>query len=233
MPASGAKGQGWATFVLMPGTSARVGALRSDDLSPAALKRLGKEQKEHFLATIELMKALESKDLLALEKARQRFEKWYAQKSTPDDPSAQKVGEAVAHVFGVTEREASDWFYGSGIVGHAKDDPAWLLSSEISDALREVRFVLWWTGRQFLPALYCPDVKTAFYTKFLLGKLGGKGIGVCPYCGYPFVKNRSDQVFCSTAHRDIHRVDRWRRKRGRERQAVKKTGRVRKALKRR
>ena len=68
------------------------------------------------------------------------------------------------------------------------------------------QLVLWWTGVRFTPAIWCYDMKTAFYVRALLGK----GLRICPHCSEPFPQKRPDQNYCSVAHREAHRVARWR-----------------------
>jgi hypothetical protein len=206
IPAGKEEGQGYATFLSTPGRPVRVRSLQSTDLD-RAVHGLDEGQKQRFLTVVELIRA---RDSLERKRARERFEKWYEQKQKLSDAPDPNVTQVVARVFETTEAEAAHWFYHTGLVGKAKNDPRWLLSCELSDALREVRFVLWCSGRRFLPALYCPDFGKALYVRVLLSLLGGRGIGVCPYCGNLFVKKRVDQVFCSKSHRDIHRVVRWR-----------------------
>ena len=80
----------------------------------------------------------------------------------------------------------------------------------MSQALDSARFVLWWSGKQFRPALYCPELKAAVYTFLLMSIVAGRGWGVCPHCGEFFVQKRPDQNYCTIAHREAHRVARWR-----------------------
>ena len=89
-------------------------------------------------------------------------------------------------------------------------DIGWLFSSVLSGELDSVRLVLWWSGKQFRPALYCSDLKSALYTLILLRLVAGRGWGVCPQCGDFFVQKRRDQTYCTVAHREAHRVARWR-----------------------
>jgi hypothetical protein len=93
---------------------------------------------------------------------------------------------------------------------HAKTDPGWLLSYVLSMELREARLVLWWRDKSFRPALWCPDMKTAWYARALLKVVGGKGFCICPHCGAWFVQDRPDQIYCKVSHREAYRVARWR-----------------------
>jgi hypothetical protein len=76
--------------------------------------------------------------------------------------------------------------------------------------LERVRLVLWWDGERFLPALYCEDRTTAIYSRVLLKATRGQGLATCLKCGEWFVQDRANQDYCSIAHREAHRVARWR-----------------------
>ncbi len=84
------------------------------------------------------------------------------------------------------------------------------LAESVSEDAAQARLILRWTGKRFLPALLCPDIATALYVRALLGFVGGRALVVCPKCSKPFVPKRSDQFYCSVAHREAHRVARWR-----------------------
>src|SRR5262249_15495439 len=85
-----------------------------------------------------------------------------------------------------------------------------LFSKSVSRELDSVRLVLWWSNNRFRPALYCPDLKTALFTFVLMRVVSGRGWGVCLHCGVFFIQKRSDQTYCTIAHREAHRVARWR-----------------------
>src|SRR5712692_2675872 len=113
------------------------------------------------------MKAVERKDALALKKARDRFRRWHEVAGrVTERPGGhshdERMGQVLAQVFGVKAKQALAWWYGSGLSPMARKNPRWLLSSEISAALRDVRFVLWWNDdERFLPGLYCRDLTNA------------------------------------------------------------------------
>jgi hypothetical protein len=90
-------------------------------------------------------------------------------------------------------------------------EPEGMLSLQLSQALDSVRLVLWQSGHGLQPALYCPDPKSALYT-FVLTSLFAdkKRLSLCPFCGEFLVPRRPDQTYCSIAHREAHRVARWR-----------------------
>lgn len=96
----------------------------------------------------------------------------------------------------------------------ARGDPEFpqrRLSQLLSWQLDSVRLVLWWTGKRFLPALYCAGgIVDAALVRTLLSIVGAKGLRVCPHCSKPFLQTRPDQDYCCVAHREAHRVARWR-----------------------
>jgi len=67
--------------------------------------------------------------------------------------------------------------------------------------------VLWWNSRrkQFLPAIFCPDYKTAMYVRAVL-----RDLRACPGCDTPFIPDRLDQQYCSTRCSDRHRTRKCR-----------------------
>jgi hypothetical protein len=90
-------------------------------------------------------------------------------------------------------------------------EPHRFLCYEVTRTLLErVRLVLWWDGEHFLPALYCEDRTTALYVRVLLKAARGRGLANCLKCGEWFVQDRANQDYCSIAHREAHRVARWR-----------------------
>ncbi len=92
----------------------------------------------------------------------------------------------------------------------ASGELSWIhvfLPQLVTNALRDVKLVLWWFKKQqkFIPAIFCPDLKTALFLKGLLGE-----IRICPRCNKPFVPLNANIDYCSPAHREAHRVARWR-----------------------
>ncbi|HWZ45955.1 MAG TPA: hypothetical protein VNW97_20955 [Candidatus Saccharimonadales bacterium] len=186
---------------------------------------------EQFMAVLMLLRALTSKDKLAIAYARERVTKAHKLKREADKKSGLALaqeddldfGRVLIPMFGLAagqEKEALARWNGYQTGPGAQADHRWLLSQLMSQALESARLVLWWSGSRFQPAIYCGELKAALYT-FLLMKLAmGQGWGVCPKCGAFFVQKRSDQNYCSMAHREAHRVARWR--------ASKKTDRKKK-----
>src|SRR5436309_1490899 len=196
-----------------------------------ALKSMWDYEREQFMAVLMLLRALQSKDTLAIAHARERVTKAQILKRDADKTRGLAMaqehdldfGRVLIPLFGLErgqEKEALERWNGYRIGPEAEADDRWLLSQLMSQALESVKLVLWCSGSQFKPALYCSELKAALYT-FLLMKLAmGQGWGVCPKCGTFFVQKRSDQNYCSIAHREAHRVARWR--------ARKKTGKKKK-----
>ena len=80
-----------------------------------------------------------------------------------------------------------------------------LSDSELADLLKQVRLVA--VGSK--PALYIDDPR-APYVRVFARLENEKGLGKCPKCGKWFVQKRTNQVYDSIAHRESHRVIRWR-----------------------
>lgn len=91
-----------------------------------------------------------------------------------------------------------------------------LLAHLVSFHLQQTRFVLWWRDaeRQFVPAVYCPDERTALFAWALLGIVAdaSERLGVCPRCGTIFV-GRSDQTYCAFRCAAAYRMARMRERR--------------------
>jgi len=181
-----------------------------------ALNSMEDYEREHFRAVGLLLNALQSKDEAALGHARELLDKGFALKRAGDIklgivPAKEdnlEFGRFLIPVFGLQpgqEREAIQRWNGYRLGPRAEADHGWLLSQLMSDGLDSVRIVLWSFEGQVLPAIYCPDLKSAVYA-FLLARKWG----ICPHCNEFFVQKRPDQIFCTIAHREAHRVARWR-----------------------
>ena len=81
----------------------------------------------------------------------------------------------------------------------------------VSNALKDARLVLWWSGSQFVPAIWCEDLESAVYALTLPFFAGGESLGICAWCTSIFVKNRADQNHCCERHANAQRVSKWRR----------------------
>ena len=96
--------------------------------------------------------------------------------------------------------------------------PLW--TKEMSSA----QLVLWWAEsfdgqpyRRFMPAIFCPDFKTALYVWEALGERTGR---ICLGCGEFFVPERSNQLY----HANGRCGDRHRHRRQRENEKKSKRG---------
>lgn len=222
IPCSAHEREGFATFSVELAAAQPVRAL-SDADTRAALRRMQHYELEHLNATLAAIQAIHTKDSIALKKAAKRFDTAAQMKKGEHDRQSPSLmperwvtsdwGRWVTMVFGLKSGQELDALlrYGGYKSGpHAQREIKWRLSLEMSKAVEDVRFVLWWTGERFLPALYCADLKTGLYVKGLLSLIGGKCFRVCPYCDQPFFQTRPDQNYCSIPHREAHRVARWR-----------------------
>jgi len=239
IPTSPDQQEGVATFLADLGPLQPVRTLRNSDLKNAS-QAMRESEAKHFAAMMMLRKALGTKpDPLAMEKARELLRIAYELKRKQRDafrPNAPEwensdFARALQAMAGLgSGKEALEVYEGLRPGPRASADPRWLLSHEVSRALFEARLVLWWNTERFLPAVYCPNLKTAFYARALLDIVGTKSFRVCAYCGDLFRQKRTDQDYCSISHREAHRVARWRasQKRKTQREGAKRgTGKTR------
>ena len=186
-----------------------------------ALSSMEASERDHFSAISSLASALHNEDKLWIARARELVEQGYRKKReddsklgiTPAKEDDLEFGRTIIRLFGLQpdqENEAIERWNGYRHGPRAEEDYRWLLSQLFGEALESARLVLWCSGTQLRPAVYCPDLKVALYMFFLLRVVGGRGWGVCPYCNEVFLQHRSDQNYCTIAHREAHRVARWR-----------------------
>jgi hypothetical protein len=174
---------------------------------------------KHFYGVTMLGKALgERPDSLAIKRAVELIREAYALKikadesdgtafapfPEPENPEQERMefAHALSDLRSLTPTQTK-----SALLSKKSQatNPRWLLSNEVSSAIGAARLVLWWTGHAFKAAIWCPERKTAFYACALFGMLH-----ICPHCSQPFLPKRPDQDYCSVAHREAHRVARWR-----------------------
>jgi hypothetical protein len=206
--------EGLSTFEheLFPPCPVRI--FKNSELK-SARKHLTVAEVQHFTATVELIQALKNpSDTIALKRAKDGFEDVYkVKRNEPSDllELGEEFANALAKFTGQSPREAVETLERKRPGPRAAADPRWLLSYEVSEMLNlSSRLVLWWTGERFTPAIWCDDIKTAFYVRALLSAVGGVGLRTCPHCSDLFFQERPDQNYCSIAHREAHRVARWR-----------------------
>jgi hypothetical protein len=238
IPANANEQEGVATFLTELGPPEPVRAMRNSDLKGAS-RVMSEHEAKHFSAVMMLRRALGSRpDPLALHKASELLRDAYDLKrkeridvhagdSSREDSDFARVLAAISGI--ASRKEALEVYEGLRPGPRASADARWLLSYEVSSALREARLVLWWNRERFLPAVWCPDIKIAFYARALLDIVGTKSFRVCPFCGDLFRQRRPDQEYCSISHREAHRVARWRAsqklklKRGGHKRGTRKT----------
>jgi len=206
--------EGFATFEIELGQP-HVRMFKDSDLKNAK-RHLTETEAKHFHAVMALVQALrDPKDSIALKKARAAIESSYELRRTEPrfgGPPLPGLAEGLAKYVGMSPQHSLEVWEGKRAGPRAAANPAWQLSFELSNELSlGARLVLWWTpDRRFCPAIWCQDMKTAFYVRALLTAFGGKGLRICPHCSEPFFQERRDQDYCSVQHREAHRVARWR-----------------------
>jgi len=144
-----------------------------------------------FIAATQLRAAHEGGNSYEIDKAFRKLLAALPEKSGDDDALRERIAEFWS---------AAPW---SAKAAPLNLPPA--LSHEMSGA----HLVLWWNSRkkQFLPAIVCPDYKTAMFVRVAL-----KDLRACPDCDKPFIVERPDQEYCSVPCRERHRQRRRRDK---------------------
>lgn len=215
IPASREEAMGEATFLSesMPGVVSPVSVrpVTSRDVKDAAAKLKGVDGKQ-FNALLALRGALEARDELALADARERMERVY-----------QLREKELTQYRKSPENEETQRYWAELIESlrpgpKTKQNPSRLLSFEVSRTVGQLNthVVLWWADRigKFIPAIFCVDVQTALYLHtFFIAPTGGPGFRICPYDGEQFFQDRPNQDYCCPAHREAHRVARFRNER--------------------
>lgn len=214
VPATPARGEGLATFEQELGRPQPVRIFKDSDLKDAK-RHLTESEATHFYAIVALAQSLRHpSDSIAIENARAVLEKAYEiRRAEPRFGGLPPAGlaEGLSRLVGLPPQQSLEVWEGRRAGPRAALDPRWQLSYEVSQAIFfSARLVLWWTSCRFTPAIWCQDMKTAFYVRALLTAVGGKGLRICPHCNEPFLQERPDQSYCSIAHREAHRVARWR-----------------------
>lgn len=189
-----------------------VRELTQADLDPnsrkSPLRVVPKSDRDFVLAVVALLQGLEQKDRIAIASARERVVIALGRKRGVrlDTEWVRRVASQLGLKPGCKATAVELGTLGPG----QSADIRWLFSAVVSGELDPVRLVLWWFEGRFRPALYCPDLKSALFTFILMRIVTGRGWGVCPHCGDFFIQKRSDQTYCAIAHREAHRVARWR-----------------------
>jgi hypothetical protein len=132
-------------------------------------------------------------------------------------PSPSALAELLIEVFSRHHKSADPQ-------GEAKEYLGWLWVEAMSSA----RIVLWWVEsfdgrsvRRLIPAIYCPDLKTALYVWEAMGE---RRVSVCLGCGDLFVPDRPNELYHDRNCGDRHRHRRQRNKNQRSKSKRKKIG---------
>jgi hypothetical protein len=218
VPASESDAMGEATFASEAFGRSHVRPIMMEEIKKAASVLKGVEA-AHFGAMLALRGALESGDRLARAQAMERMQKVYRLRQAgkarwPDADSERIFGQIFAPSVGLSPEETVRYMEGLRFGPKAATDLQRLLSYEVSEAvgpLLHANIVLWWFKNAFRPAIYCMDAKAALYVHtFFLAPNGEVGFRICPYDGEQFFQDRANQEYCCPAHREAHRVARFR-----------------------
>ena len=224
VPASEPDAMGEATFLSETECVRHVRALKLEEIKKTA-KGLKRAEAEHFDALLALRDSLESMDGLARDNAVERMKRVYRRRESERPkypPEVERIlGETFASFSGLSPEETIKYMDGVRSGPKASASLQRLFSYEVSQAvgslLHNAQIVLWWMEGAFRPAIYCPDIKTALYIHtFFLAPVGGVGFRICPYDGEQFFQDRPNQEYCCPAHREAHRVARFRDKKKRK-----------------
>lgn len=156
---------------------------RKSESGKTVWREIPESTKSEILNIVAVIRALESNDEAAAEKAI------LALKS--------RAGSLVLGIVRASLKEP----------GYKQDT----LVKDLCSRLEEVRLVLWKTQGRLAPGLLCSDIRTAFFVHVLMSAVGGKAsLRICPKCGKTFMQKRADQEYCSVRCREAHRIERWR-----------------------
>jgi hypothetical protein len=168
-----------------------VRLVTADDVIKRLQKIFSPEEIPLYAGIIKLERAFESGHEGDIVKSLERVRPWikgYAPVKELNWTSSQ--GRVSLESFGL-KRNAVRWNY-SGLM---------------ADLFRKAQLVVWWSDceERFTPALYCPDWKTAAFLLVFM-----KRFRECPKCQTIFVPSSDNVDYCTPAHREAHRVARWR-----------------------
>ena len=221
VPASPKDAMGEATFQMELGAPQPVCAVTLPELK-AATKKLKGSAGAMFFALLALRDALESRDELASKKANERLERAYVLRESEapapfpaDEDSRRRFASQIASLIGMSPKESLKHYEGLRPGPRAKKDFNRLISYEVSRSVGvgNADIALWWWKGAFRPAIYCKNIETALYVHtFFVAPTGEIGFRICPYCTEQFFQLRPNQDYCLPAHREAHRVARWRNK---------------------
>jgi hypothetical protein len=183
-----------------------VRVVQAKDIKARLPKIFPPKELDLLLGAIQLQQAHGARDDLALEIASQKVRPWL-----PDFVDPLPVWQLEIDLkHGRVSRKTT---------GVNRRYPAILNYCRLmADMLQNVRLVIWFAEKEgrFLPALYCPDWKTAAFAFTFTG-----GIRVCQNtkCSKIFVPLADNVAYCEPACREAHRVARWRHRKGMKKKA--------------
>jgi hypothetical protein len=85
--------------------------------------------------------------------------------------------------------------------------PAWAdvrVPEKATAPMDPARLVLWSQKGRYIPAIYCPDVKTAIFCRAFFN------LQTCPHCGIVFFAENDNVIYCRPSHGHAHRMARAR-----------------------
>jgi hypothetical protein len=203
---SAKEADGWGTSFPPDRTeSMAVHVVTDDDIDTRLRTIFRPEELPLFVGAIELKQAYAAKDELALQRASEKVRPWI-------------VGFAPPEEFEVKLKTRDGRALSLKSHGQKWNATRWNYSGLMADMFQNARMVIWFSEKEerFSPALYCPDWKTAAFVMTFLGR-----IRVCPKCSTIFIPSADNVDYCSPAHREAHRVARWRDRKKREKKARK------------
>jgi hypothetical protein len=159
----------------------KVRLLRNRDISDEAIREtLSLEDNELLRATLDLKKSRETGDSMLQEQANAKLMQHFG------------------------------W---AGVDPKVFSHPGWsnVHVPQLATApMEEARLVLWYSGKSklgsspFVPAIYCPNLKSALFVRAFLS------LQTCPHCGVLFLPEKENVIYCCEAHGHAHRVARSR-----------------------
>lgn len=173
-----------------------VRVVRNEDIG-ARLKTIFRpDELPLFVGAIELKQAYDAGDELALKRASEKVRPYMRGFAPPEEWELK-----------LKTRDGRGLIFKSH--GRKWNATRWNYSGLMADMFQDARLVIWFSEKEerFLPALYCPNWKTAAFVMTFLGR-----VRVCPKCSTIFIPSADNVDYCSPAHREAYRVarSRWR-----------------------
>jgi len=208
-------------FPVLPGKDPPlVRPLSHSEAAEALRKSRNTREHKHYAAIVGLLMAVQSGNSEAQELECQRL--YFSMVPKPQSMAEAAVAqwlrstplskiESIVKADTRASAKVRDLFLAAIRGLQSVQEPHRVLCWEVTRTLfMRIRLVLWWDGNRFLPAIYCEDRTVALYIRVLLRASRGEGIATCLKCGEWFLQGRANQDYCTIAHREAHRVARWR-----------------------